>query len=163
MAVWNYLRMLSSPAGLYLVLPMFAFALGLLRRGYPSISPHREQKTVIALSSRHGRLSAGHPDGGAGHGGLPPSPLQKLPVDPARLRLQARTGCLLRQQIWTVASHRLAPVQPTLFSAVPKGCFQAAREHDAASVAGRRQAGIVSLPRSPRQGQGGTRAGAGGA
>lgn len=41
---WNYLRMLSSPARLYLVLPVFAFTFGLLQRRYPSIPPHREQK-----------------------------------------------------------------------------------------------------------------------
>lgn len=64
MAVWNYLRMLSSSARLYLVLTMFAFTLGLFQRGYSSISPHREQKMVIALSSRHQCLLAGHPDGG---------------------------------------------------------------------------------------------------
>lgn len=52
-ALWNYLRMLLSLARLCLVLPMFACALGLLQRGYPSISPHGEQKMVFALSSWH--------------------------------------------------------------------------------------------------------------
>lgn len=93
---------------------------------------------------------------------MPPSPLQKLPADPAQLRLHAYTPSLLRQQVWTVASHHPAPAQPTLSSAVPECYFQAAGEQEAAAAAGWRSAGVVSLPRCPVQHRGDTRAGVGG-
>lgn len=109
--------MLSSPAGLYLVLPMFAFTSGLLQRGYPSISPHREQKFTIALSSSHQQLVGWDP------AGVPP-PLPKLQVDPARVEAASSTLCLLRQHIGTVASHQLAAPRPNPSQLSPGAAFK---------------------------------------
>lgn len=48
--------------------------------------------------------------------------------------MPAHTLRSLRQQIGTVASHRLARAQPKLFSAVPKYGFQATGEQGAAAA-----------------------------
>lgn len=126
---------------------MFAFTSGLLQRGYPSISPHREQKFTIALSSSHQQLVGWDP------AGVPP-PLPKLQVDPARVEAASYTLCLLGQHIGTVASHQLAAAQAKPFSAVPRCCFQ-----DAAAAVGQERAACRGPPCStkeaPGQGLGG--------